>query len=84
VAGRPFDSATHALGRTADSGVRRAAGRMGGGGTATRGRRRSLEWVGLGRGLGRLQKILGKKKWAAKIVWAENELGSTAEFQIYF
>jgi hypothetical protein len=41
-----------------------------------------LAWAKVGRGLGRLQKILGKKKWAAKIVWAENELGSTAEFQI--
>jgi hypothetical protein len=60
-----------------------AAGRIGGGGMASGGRRRSLELVGLGRsGLraGRLQKIPGKMKRAAKIVCAENELGSIAEF----
>jgi hypothetical protein len=28
------------------------------------------------------KKIPGKKKRSAKIVWAENELGSTVEFQI--
>jgi hypothetical protein len=41
-----------------------------------------LAWAELGRELGRLQKIPGKMKRAAKIVWAENELGSTAEFRI--
>jgi hypothetical protein len=33
-----------------------AAGRMGGGGAASGGRRVSLEWAGLGQELGRLQK----------------------------
>jgi hypothetical protein len=41
-----------------------------------------LAWAELGRELGRLQEIPGKMKRAAKIVWAENELGCTAEFRI--
>jgi hypothetical protein len=59
--------------------------------------RRSVEWVVVARhreegegpssGLawakvGRLRKIPGKMKQATKIVSAENELGSTAEFRI--
>jgi hypothetical protein len=61
-----------------------AAGRKGGGGVASGGRRRSLEWAGLGQSGPRARpatkNIPGKMKRAAKIVWAENELGSTAEF----
>jgi hypothetical protein len=41
-----------------------------------------LAWVEVGQELGRLQKIPRNMKRAAKIVWAENELGSTAEFRI--
>jgi hypothetical protein len=41
-----------------------------------------LAWAEVGQELGRLQKIPGKMKRAAKIDWAENELGSTAEFRI--
>jgi hypothetical protein len=47
-----------------------AAGRMGGG---CLGPKWAESWVGY-------QKITGKMKRAAKIVWAENELGSTVEF----
>jgi hypothetical protein len=53
---------------------------MGGGGAASGGRRRSLNWAGLGRSGSATKKIPGKMKRAAKIVWAKNELGSTAEF----
>jgi hypothetical protein len=41
-----------------------------------------LAWAEVGRELGRLRKIPGKMKQAAKIVWLKNELGSIAEFQI--
>jgi hypothetical protein len=38
-----------------------------------------LAWAEVGRELGRLRKIPGKMKQAAKIVWAEIELGYTVK-----
>jgi hypothetical protein len=40
-----------------------------------------LAWAEVGRELRQVQKILGKMKRAAKIVWAENELGSIENFK---
>jgi hypothetical protein len=86
VAGWRFDSVTHAWGRTADDGVWRG-GRSNG--WWRRGIRRKekvprVGWLGSrwAETWAGYKKIPGKMKRAAKIVSAENELGSIAEFRI--
>jgi hypothetical protein len=86
AAGRRFDSATHKWGRTTDDDVWHG-GRSNGWwwrGIGTKEKVPRVGWLGpkWAESWAGYKKIPGKMKRVAKIVWAKNELGSTAEFWI--
>jgi hypothetical protein len=82
VAERRFDSATHMRGRTVDGGVWRSNWSNGQWrhGIERKEKVPRVGWPGpkWAKSWAGYKKIPGKMKQAAKIIWAKNELGSTA------